>query len=565
MVKYLFSLILSVSVIFSVTAQKTKGDTLVYYATNADDIVASKELADYVLIILPRKEENGKKLFPVLEYYTNGQRKLIATSSTNKFPLVMEGPYMRFFSNGKRQGSVMAEKGQPVGDELSYYPNGKFYSLRKHVKGKVLRIECRDSLGRVLAENGNGEWLEFDELFQTKLGKGPIKNGRREGEWLVADGKEFYKNGAFVNSTYDAIHPIQKPEARDPLPFEQLYLPKNGLPSFKEGMANLRQVIENNIHYPEADKKNNTEGQAYVGFFVEEDGTTSHFEVLTAPSEAMGNEALRLAKLLKNWNPAIKNDQPVSSPFILPVYFSNDTVASDTSRKTFVNVDESPEFDNGLTSFSAFLGRNIYYPETEQENNIQGKVLTTFIVEKDGTLSHIHISSTPSVGLAEESLRVLRLSPKWNPGTNGGKPVRVKYTMPINFTLGQQDRLALKEIKEGNATYVNAPSGKAYVHLEQSPEFPGGPAQFTKFLEKYISYPEIDRMNNTMGKVFISFIVESDGSLTNIESIRAPSKSLAKEGIRVLKLSPKWKAGMQDGKPVRVQYTVPINFTLGEE
>jgi protein TonB len=63
----------------------------------------------------------------------------------------------------------------------------------------------------------------------------------------------------------------------------------------------------------------------------------------------------------------------------------------------------------------------------------------------------------------------------------------------------------------------------------------------------------------------VSFVVEKDGSLTDISAARAPSPTLKEEAMRVVQKSPKWKPGIQNGRPVRVQYTVPINFTLGTE
>jgi len=112
---------------------------------------------------------------------------------------------------------------------------------------------------------------------------------------------------------------------------------------------------------------------------------------------------------------------------------------------------------------------------------------------------------------------------------------------------------------------VTEDESKIFVSVEQAPEFPGGLAAFGKYLEKNIKYPGVDRENNTQGKVFVSFVVEKDGSLTDIAAVRGPSQTLKDEAIRVIQKTPKWKAGVQNGRPVRVQYTIPINFTLGSE
>lgn len=112
---------------------------------------------------------------------------------------------------------------------------------------------------------------------------------------------------------------------------------------------------------------------------------------------------------------------------------------------------------------------------------------------------------------------------------------------------------------------VTEDENKVFVSVETNPEFPGGLDKFGKYLYDNIKYPGVDRENNIQGKVYVQFVVEKDGSLTDISAIRGPSNTLKEEAVRVVKKSPKWKPGIQNGRPVRVQYTVPINFTLGSD
>jgi len=72
----------------------------------------------------------------------------------------------------------------------------------------------------------------------------------------------------------------------------------------------------------------------------------------------------------------------------------------------------------------------------------------------------------------------------------------------------------------------------------------------------------VAKENNVSGKVFVTFVVEKDGSLTDVKVVRGIGSGCDEEAMRVLKASPKWKAGIQNGRPVRVQYTMPINFAL---
>ena len=119
----------------------------------------------------------------------------------------------------------------------------------------------------------------------------------------------------------------------------------------------------------------------------------------------------------------------------------------------------------------------------------------------------------------------------------------------------------------GNAEVVQKVTedvNKVYEAVEKEPSFPGGPDAFNKFLGNTIKFPAVDRENNVTGRVFVSFVVERDGSLTQVQAVRGPSETEKAEAVRGVKLSPKWTPGIQNGKPVRVSYTVPVNFTLSD-
>ncbi len=98
--------------------------------------------------------------------------------------------------------------------------------------------------------------------------------------------------------------------------------------------------------------------------------------------------------------------------------------------------------------------------------------------------------------------------------------------------------------------------------VEDMPEFPGGELALRKFIANAIKYPVIAQENGIQGKVYVNFVVDKDGSVTNAKIARGVDPSLDKEALRVVNSLPKWKPGMQRGKPVRVSYTVPISFVL---
>lgn len=98
--------------------------------------------------------------------------------------------------------------------------------------------------------------------------------------------------------------------------------------------------------------------------------------------------------------------------------------------------------------------------------------------------------------------------------------------------------------------------------VEEPTEFPGGPAALVKFLTSNVKYPEIAMENGIQGRVMVKFVVERDGSVSNVDILRGVDPALDKEAVRVVKSMPKWKPGKQRGKPVRQSFQVPVVFRL---
>ena len=98
--------------------------------------------------------------------------------------------------------------------------------------------------------------------------------------------------------------------------------------------------------------------------------------------------------------------------------------------------------------------------------------------------------------------------------------------------------------------------------VEEMPEFPGGELALRQFLANAIKYPAIAQENGIQGKVYVNFVVGKDGRVTDAQVIRSVDPSLDKEALRVINNLPTWKPGKQRGQPVRVAFTVPINFVI---
>lgn len=125
-----------------------------------------------------------------------------------------------------------------------------------------------------------------------------------------------------------------------------------------------------------------------------------------------------------------------------------------------------------------------------------------------------------------------------------------------------------EEVKNTEITPVNIEEEKEeeeqpiFTVVEKDPEFPGGTEALYKYLAENIKYPQLARDNGITGKVYITFVVERDGSIANPKILRDIGGGCGAEAIRVVKAMPKWTPGKQRGKAVRVQFNLPVNFNL---
>ena len=111
-------------------------------------------------------------------------------------------------------------------------------------------------------------------------------------------------------------------------------------------------------------------------------------------------------------------------------------------------------------------------------------------------------------------------------------------------------------------TNVQANDDEILDMVEQMPSFLGGETALLQFLSSNVRYPTVAEENEIQGRVVVTFIVERDGSITEVKVAKGVDPSLDREAVRVIKSMPKWKAGTQNGKPVRVKYSVPVTFRL---
>jgi hypothetical protein len=217
-----------------------------------------------------------------------------------------------------------------------------------------------------------------------------------------------------------------------------------------------------------------------------------------------------------------------------------------------------PKFKNGgVKEFYAYINNEFDFKKVTKN----GKMITTFLIDENGEIKNIRIIQMVDVASATEIIRVLKLAPKWTPAMRAGKPFTVKVSIPLEFvSLNQeiQNKEIEKSINVKNEEPINPSDPQNSLNIEVAPEFNGGTRAFYKFIGKNFRVPDVSGLN---GKVIIAFVVDKDGTLTDLRVLKDMGYGTGAEAIRVLKLtSGKWTPGLHKGVPVRCSYTLPITI-----
>jgi TonB family protein len=339
MLKHILSLVLSVLLLQMAKAENP--DTLRVYLKNSGQKVTSKDSADYYRVILPPDTGGDKDLYRVFDYYFNGKIKRVATSLTNTVNVVLDGTCLNYFPNGKRKSTVQYKNGRLVGSITNYYPNGKLYNILKiedlnygyynrfyngyyggyfsdPVYGyKWQVVELRDSTGNLLAANGTGHVIIFDEDFKKAVVEGDLKNNKKEGEWKgpIADSGKF----VCVFHKDDLKSGISYMKSGKRYTFKQV----NTKAVFSDGMDSFYLFIKKNVQYPESARKHKIRGSVLVGFYVETNGTVSDVKIIRGLFKSVDEEALRVVGLSPLWIPASQFGIPMRTQFSVDVYFTD--------------------------------------------------------------------------------------------------------------------------------------------------------------------------------------------------------------------------------------------------
>ena len=217
-------------------------------------------------------------------------------------------------------------------------------------------------------------------------------------------------------------------------------------------------------------------------------------------------------------------------------------------------VEEMPVYPGGDKALMEFIFTNVRYPQPAKDKGIQGRVIIRFCVTDIGNVENIQVIRGVDKSLDDESVRVVGMLKGWTPGKQGGKPVSVWYSIPITFSLtGSLDPFSRPRFNIYGTDTV-------YFNLKEMPQFPGGPDELKRFRAENLKLP-VELLNSGFeGNVWVNFVVAKDGKLSDFTISGGVSPAIDAEALRVAKLMPSWKPGIENGKPVIVKTGTIFNF-----
>lgn len=246
---------------------------------------------------------------------------------------------------------------------------------------------------------------------------------------------------------------------------------------------------------------------------------------------------------------------------VLLIVFCSSSIMAQVKIYEEFEVDVKPQFKGDSFSYINFINNNFKWFNTTPETN----VIVSFNVETTGVLTNIKIENSTGSLNEKEALRVMSISPKWTPAVLKGQavPCRVIRTLNNPFLHNYsvdgevQDKLVVEDV-----AMVQSESDENAIYntdgVDIKPDFPEGEQKFFDYFAK--NFVLTDENEQPNGKIVVSFIIEKDGTLSDIKVLSDVGYGSGREAIRVLKKCPKWISGKKDGKKVRVLYFLPINI-----
>jgi TonB family protein len=243
------------------------------------------------------------------------------------------------------------------------------------------------------------------------------------------------------------------------------------------------------------------------------------------------------------------------------------TGSSDSTNEIYEVVETQPNPPGGMAGWNKYLAENLRYPTTAMRMELEGTVIVAFVVNTDGSTTDIEILRSVGGGCDEEVIRIVKGSPKWSPGMQRGEAVRTRMRLPVKFKLSEPDTsknglLARPPVPDLNGS-PEAKTEVLYDLVDIPPSPIGGTAAWNLHLSENLTYPMSARSRRIQGTVWVTFVVDTDGSIQEVALVEGIGGGCDEEAMRVIKGSARWSPGMINGRAVRTRMSLPIRFKLG--
>ena len=312
------------------------------------------------------------------------------------------------------------------------------------------------------------------------------------------------------------------------------YLAIEDMPRFPGG--DVTKWLAKNTRYPKAALERKAEGKVFVQFVIEKDGRVTNVKVLRPVDPDLDREAVRVVSSMPRWVPGKQRGKFVRVSYTVPINFRLKSGKGEATAEPDVdayvltgNEVRTPSFPGNWNKWIEKRIREEGYGYSDDEG-----IMVRFVVETDGRITKIQTRKDEDVELGRAAAAIIADMPDWVPGTVNGTPARMRQVVRVPM------------------------EDSVYMVVEEMPKFPEG--DVTRWIAEHMEYSPVGC--GVSGKVFVKFVVEKDGRITNAQVLRPEDPVLDKEAIRLVESMPRWIPGKQGGKPVRVSYVVPVNFQL---
>ena len=336
--------------------------------------------------------------------------------------------------------------------------------------------------------------------------------------------------------------------------------------SFRGGdMVDFSRFVLDNLTFSEDRYAEGTRFGAAVTFQVTKKGGVKSVELRTSSGDnALDAEVLRVVGESTGWTPRKDgaSDRREMLHLNMMLVRGADGKLHAEDHWAYKRADTMPKFEGGGPGkFKKWVAAQVGDLDPEGAP-IDARAALRFVIEKDGSLSEVSVDDRTPAWLVERLGEAFGRMPRWTPAEMRGEKVRIQASMQLLFGKAAEEA---KAGSPGKAAKSDSPgeADKPYLLVEQMPNFQGGDLNtFRNWVKCNVKYPADMYKQGVEGRVLATFIINRDGTLSDVKILQSSAGEFSQEVVNVLGHSPKWTPGKHNGKAVRVKYTVPVDFRI---